>query len=67
MGWGGLLWYLLPDSPLQARFLSKEEKEGVILRINENETGFENKTFKREQVSKDSSSPFKNTMLILSS
>lgn len=50
IGWGGSLWVLVPDSPLNARFLSEEEKRGVVLRINENETGFKNKTFKKAQV-----------------
>ena len=49
--WGGAIWYLLPDMPLKARFLSEREKRIVVLRINENETGFENKTFKKSQVS----------------
>lgn len=46
-----MLWFVLPDSPLSAKFLSEDEKKGVLLRIRENNTGLENETFKKAQES----------------
>ena len=39
----------MPDNPVQAGFLSEDERRGVIHRIRENETGVENKHFKKSQ------------------
>ncbi|KAI7514775.1 allantoate permease [Hortaea werneckii] len=47
--WGVLILFLLPDSPLKAQFLTQDERRGVIDRIKENETGVENKHWKKEQ------------------
>lgn len=34
---------------MQAKFLSEDERRGIILRVRENETGIENKKFKKAQ------------------
>lgn len=43
-----LLW--MPDSPLHATFLSKEERIAALERVRNDQGGTENKTFKREQM-----------------
>lgn len=45
-----LYWFLFPDSPTNAWFLTPEERAKAVLRIKENQTGVENKTFKKEQM-----------------
>lgn len=47
--WGIVIFFLLPDNPLEAKFLTESELRGVVDRIKENETGIENKKFKKEQ------------------
>jgi hypothetical protein len=41
--------FLFPDSPTNAWFLTPEERIKAVMRIKENQTGVENKTFKKEQ------------------
>jgi predicted MFS family arabinose efflux permease len=48
--WGIALWFLLPDSPVTAYFLSKEQKIVAIERMRYEQSGIENKTVKMEQV-----------------
>ncbi|KAJ7060462.1 MFS general substrate transporter [Mycena amicta] len=43
-------WFLFPDSPTTAWFLTLDERAKAILRIKENQTGLENKHFKKEQM-----------------
>ena len=45
-----LYWFLFPDSPTNAWFLTSEERVKAVMRIKENQTGVENKTFKKEQM-----------------
>ena len=44
-------WFLLvfPDSPVKARFLTKDEKIKSVKRIRSNQSGTETKVWKREQ------------------
>ncbi|EIW56362.1 MFS general substrate transporter [Trametes versicolor FP-101664 SS1] len=42
-------WFLFPDSPTNAWFLTMEERAMAVKRIQENQTGVENKHFKSEQ------------------
>ncbi|KAG8162148.1 hypothetical protein KVR01_007913 [Diaporthe batatas] len=46
---GVLFWWLFPDSPMKARFLTTDEKIKVIQRIRSNQSGIETKVWKREQ------------------
>jgi hypothetical protein len=41
---------IVPDTPMSARFFSHTEKIAVIERLRANQTGIENKTFKRAQM-----------------
>ncbi|KAF8841634.1 MFS general substrate transporter [Paxillus ammoniavirescens] len=42
-------WFLFPDSPTTAWFLTMDERAKAVHRIKENQTGVENKHFKKEQ------------------
>lgn len=42
-------WFLFPDSPTNAWFLTREERTIAVRRLKENQTGVENKHFKIEQ------------------
>jgi len=44
-----LLRFFFPDSPENAQFLTPEERVQVVQRIKVNQTGVENKKWKREQ------------------
>jgi hypothetical protein len=43
-----LIW--LPDSPVHAKFLTKEERIAVLERVRDDQGGTENKKLKRYQV-----------------
>ncbi|KAK0190411.1 major facilitator superfamily domain-containing protein [Armillaria mellea] len=47
---GIIFWFLFPDSPTNAWFLTPEERSSAVQRIKENQTGVENKHFKKEQM-----------------
>jgi MFS family permease len=44
-----LFWFLFPDSPTTAYFLTPEERADAVKRIKINQAGVENKHWKREQ------------------
>lgn len=44
-----LFRFYFPDSPINARFFTTEEKRLAVLRMKVNETGVENKHFKLDQ------------------
>ncbi|KAJ4856700.1 major facilitator superfamily domain-containing protein [Trichoderma breve] len=46
---GGLVYLFFPDSPLHADFLTYEERAQAILRIKGNNSGIEQKQFKKHQ------------------
>ncbi|KAI9375213.1 major facilitator superfamily domain-containing protein, partial [Aspergillus egyptiacus] len=48
--WGIALWFLLPDNPMTARFLTPELRKIAILRIASEQIGIENKKVKKEQI-----------------
>ncbi|KAG0651083.1 putative transporter [Hyphodiscus hymeniophilus] len=48
--WGILITIFLPDSPMTAKVFSIHERRMVVERKNEDQTGVENKHFKRYQV-----------------
>ncbi|KAI0252933.1 major facilitator superfamily domain-containing protein [Lactifluus subvellereus] len=45
-----LFYFLFPDSPTNAWFLTKDERRKAVQRIKENQMGVENKHFKKEQM-----------------
>jgi predicted MFS family arabinose efflux permease len=48
--WGIVIFVFLPDSPVTAKILSRDEKRMAVQRLRENQTGIENKHFKWSQV-----------------
>lgn len=44
------MWFFFPDSPVEARFLTQEEKVLAVKRVAEAKLGVKNKTFKWYQV-----------------
>jgi ACS family allantoate permease-like MFS transporter len=47
---GIVFWFVLPDSPVSASWLSQDEKAALVERLRGNEQGVGSKVFKREQV-----------------
>lgn len=47
---GLVFFFVAPSNPTKARWLSEREKAIAILRITENKTGLDEKTFKWDQV-----------------
>ncbi|KAL6241270.1 hypothetical protein RBB50_011743 [Rhinocladiella similis] len=47
--YGIVVGIFLPDNPVKAKFLNEREKAIAIDRVRVNQTGIENKTFKKEQ------------------
>lgn len=45
-----LVLLFLPDTPAQARFLTKDERAQAVARVEANMTGIKNDKWKREQV-----------------
>ncbi|KAJ7508955.1 major facilitator superfamily domain-containing protein [Mycena galericulata] len=43
-------WFFFPDSPTTAWFLTPAERAIAVMRLKENQTGVENKHFKKEQM-----------------
>jgi len=48
--WGIVLFTFLPDSPVSANFLSLDQRRKAVERLRSNQTGVENKTFKKHHV-----------------
>lgn len=44
------LWWVLPDSPTNARFLNERERIVAVQRLQDNQTGLKNREHKRYQV-----------------
>lgn len=49
ISWAAALYFLLPDTQLNARFLSKDDQTKAVQRVQENMTGIKNNTFKLSQ------------------
>lgn len=48
--WAVVVGTFLPDSPVKAKFITEREKAIAIDRVRADQTGIENKTFKKEQM-----------------
>ncbi|KAG7773868.1 hypothetical protein KL930_004381 [Ogataea haglerorum] len=48
--WSCFLFWFLPDSPINAKFLTEREKVFMVRRVADNATGVENNSWKWEQV-----------------
>ncbi|KAH7129824.1 putative allantoate permease [Dactylonectria estremocensis] len=47
--WACVIGLLLPDNPVKAKFVTERQKAIVIDKLREDQTGVENKTFKKDQ------------------
>ncbi|KAJ5546733.1 hypothetical protein N7494_004318 [Penicillium frequentans] len=56
--WSFFIGAFLPDSPISAKCFSEEEKKLMIERVRHNETGIENKEYKKEQILEALKDPF---------
>jgi hypothetical protein len=56
--WSFFIATLLPDSPLTAKCFSEEDKKLMIERVRENETGIQNREYKRYQIVEALKDPF---------
>lgn len=48
--WALVVGIFLPDSPVKAKFITERQKAIAVDRLRADQTGIENKTFKRDQV-----------------
>ncbi|KAI4917328.1 hypothetical protein J4E90_003835 [Alternaria incomplexa] len=48
--WACVIGIFLPDNPVKAKFVSERQKAIVIDKIRQDQTGVENKTFKKDQM-----------------
>lgn len=48
--WGVFVLIWMPDSPMRAKCFSEEDKKLLIERVRSNQTGVQNKQFRREQM-----------------
>jgi Na+/melibiose symporter-like transporter len=50
VAWGGFVLWWMPDSPMRAKCFSEEDKRLMIERVRDNQTGIQNRVFRREQM-----------------
>jgi hypothetical protein len=48
--WGIIVLWWMPDSPMRAKCFSEEDKKLMIERVRSNQTGVQNRQFRKEQV-----------------
>lgn len=48
--WGVFLFFYTPDSPMSAKCFSEEDKKLMVERVRANQTGLQNRKFKREHL-----------------
>ncbi|PVH74047.1 MFS general substrate transporter [Cadophora sp. DSE1049] len=48
--WAGFIGWWLPDSPVAAKCFSEDQKRLMVERVRANETGMDNKTYKKYQM-----------------
>ncbi|KAI5781287.1 allantoate permease [Geopyxis carbonaria] len=48
--WGAFVLLYMPDSPMRAKCFSEDDKKLMIERVRQNQTGIQNKVFRKEQV-----------------
>lgn len=56
--WAVCIGLFLPDSPMKAKCFSDEDKKLMIERVRHNETGIQNKKYKRYQIIEALTDPF---------
>ncbi|KAK7707232.1 hypothetical protein SLS57_009401 [Botryosphaeria dothidea] len=56
--WAGFVAWYLPDSPMKAKCFNEEEKRLMFARVRGNQTGLQNRHFKKYQVAEAVLDPF---------
>ncbi|KKY14254.1 putative allantoate permease [Diplodia seriata] len=56
--WSAFIAWYLPDSPMKAKCYSEDDKRLMFARVRANQTGMQNKTYKKHQVVEALSDPF---------
>ncbi|TVY24177.1 putative transporter [Lachnellula hyalina] len=64
--WACFIGWWVPDSPMKAKCFSEDEKRMMIERVRVNETGIQNKTYKRYQMLETVSDPIVWCYIMLS-
>ena len=49
ISFGAFVGWWMPDSPMRAKCFTEEQKHQIIERVRDNQTGIQNRQFKREQ------------------
>ena len=47
--WGAFVFFWMPDSPMRAKCFSEEDKKLMVERVRKNQTGLQNRKFRKEQ------------------
>ncbi|GAO14021.1 uncharacterized protein UV8b_01897 [Ustilaginoidea virens] len=63
IAWSAVVWLLLPDTPMKARFLSQQDRRKALLRVKENMTGIKNDEIKWRQV-REAASEVKTWLMV---
>ncbi|KAF2021719.1 MFS general substrate transporter [Aaosphaeria arxii CBS 175.79] len=56
--WSFGIAYILPDSPMSAKCFTEEEKRLMVERVRQNETGIQNREYKKYQIVETLKDPF---------
>ncbi|CAI7597046.1 unnamed protein product [Penicillium pancosmium] len=48
--WATFVFFWMPDSPMRAKCWSEEDKQLMVERVRQNQTGLQNRIFRKEQV-----------------
>ncbi|KAK2762293.1 hypothetical protein FQN54_001303 [Arachnomyces sp. PD_36] len=48
--WGAFVMFWMPDSPMRAKCFSEQDKRLMVERVRANQTGLQNRKFRREQM-----------------
>lgn len=48
--WAVFVYFWMPDSPMRAKCWTEEDKQLMVERVRQNQTGLQNRIFRKEQV-----------------
>lgn len=48
--WAVFVYFWMPDSPMRAQCWTEEDKQLMVERVRQNQTGLQNRVFRKEQV-----------------
>jgi hypothetical protein len=59
--WGAFVFVYMPDSPMRAKCFSEADKKLLVERVRDNQTGIQNRKFRKEQIVEALCDPQSNT------